>query len=75
MGQLFTPFISGHTQLRAHMELSDEDHAKFDSLTPNSNKDVVEIYDELSMESYSVRRAACNLDCFCAAEIVSPIKF
>lgn len=71
---LFTPYIRGEREprnpLRAYMQLSKEDKAKFEELPKNGNAATVEVFDTVSQQSYVVRRADCGGRCYCAAEIV-----
>lgn len=51
--------------------VSDEDKARFEALPPQENDDEITVVDEDSGVAWIVRRAACNADCYCAAEAQS----
>lgn len=71
---LFTPYIRGEREpdnpLRAYMQISKEDKARFEALPIGSNRLSTEVFDTVSQQSYVVRRADCGGNCYCAAEIV-----
>jgi hypothetical protein len=68
---LFTPFVGRGRMLRAHMEISESDYANFNGLPKGGTVATVRVFDLVSQSYYTVRRASCGSDCFCAAEIVA----
>lgn len=71
--ELFTPFVAdtdAANPLRAYMQISKSDKARFAELPENTNEQTVEVFDIVSQQSYIVRRASCGGSCYCAAEIV-----
>lgn len=70
----FTPYVQGETAasnpLRAYMQISLEEAAAFDKLPRVPDSEPMEVFDEVSQQSYFVRPASCGGNCFCAAEIV-----
>lgn len=70
---LFTPFVIGAdatNPLRAYMQISKADKARFAELPKDASDQTVEVFDAVSQQSYIVRRASCGGSCYCAAEIV-----
>ncbi len=64
---LFTPFISRRSKLRAYMLLSDEDYLK---TRFRGSKWTATVTDRASGLSFDVQGAPCGLTCCCAALIV-----
>jgi hypothetical protein len=70
---LFTPYLSRGSKVRAYMDLNLEDYRKFKALEKGQ---AVKVKDQLSGEEFLVKQASCGItNCYCAAEIVSPIRW
>lgn len=66
---LFTPYVPGWGNLRAHMELDDADYAKIGRGSEWS----ATVYDHASGRIFTVRDADCGAGCHCAASIVREV--
>ncbi len=71
----FTPYIDHTKVTRVLLEVSKADRDAFDSLPVEphvapENQKTVRVLDIISQRYYTVRRAACPSNCFCAAELV-----
>lgn len=69
--RIFTPYLGKGKLGRAYMILNADDLAEFDRLPKNGmHRETVEVFDTVSQSFFTVRRADCGSNCFCAAEIV-----